>query len=67
MSNKEKTMYVESRTSKNGKPYVALVCDFGYRKAIVSLDASLIAEISGKSFADIYALQDGEVITVARF
>ena len=48
-------IYVEKRTSKKtGNPYVALTIDLGYRKAVLSYDYNLCAEVLKISVAQMY-------------
>lgn len=46
--------YVQSvRSQKTGNLYTALFCNLGYRTAIVSLDKTLIAELTSLPIQDI--------------
>ena len=48
-------LYVEQKTSKKtGNPYVALILDLGYRKAMLSYDYNLCAEVLKMSVAQMY-------------
>ena len=47
-------IYVEKRTSKKTGPYVAMVIDFGYRKAVLSFDYNLCAEALNMTVAQMY-------------
>lgn len=48
-------IYVEKRTSKKtGNTYVALIMDLGYRKAMLSYDYNLCAEVLKMSVAEMY-------------
>lgn len=48
-------IYVEKRLSKkNGNPYVALTIDLGYRKAMLSYDYNLCAEVLKMSVSQMY-------------
>lgn len=64
MSKESKKIYVECRKAKSGKTYLALMCDFGYRQAIVTMDTSFISEFTGVSFAQLHALGEGGIIEV---
>lgn len=46
---------VTLNTAKNGKKYIALVCNLGYTKKYISFNVSDIAELLGCSVADLYA------------
>lgn len=47
-------IYIEVFISKkSGKKCAALIYDFGYRKAFLSFDSNLIAEILGISVRDL--------------
>lgn len=63
---KEKNMFyiIKKVSMKTGKPYVALMADLGYRQAIVSCDRLLIMEISGKSGAELEALEKDVIVGV---
>lgn len=48
-------IYVELKTSKKtGNPYVALCLDLGYRKAMISYDYNLCAEVLKMSVGQMY-------------
>lgn len=48
-------LYVEQKTSKKtGNFYVALILDLGYRKAMLSYDFNLCAEVLKMSVAQMY-------------
>lgn len=64
MGKGNKRIYVECRKAKSGKTYLALMCDFGYRQAIITMDTSFISEITGVSFAELHALGEGGQIEV---
>lgn len=59
-------IYVERRLSKkNGNPYVALSVDLGYRKAMVSYDYNLCAEVLKMSVQQMYEeLNRNQIIEV---
>lgn len=48
------TVEVQKKKNKNGNEYVALVVDLGYRKAVLTFDRSLIAELYGMSIRELY-------------
>lgn len=54
-------LYIEKRKSKAGNSYLALVCDLGYAKKVISVKATDIAELIGKSVVELYqAVDKGE-------
>lgn len=55
------SMYVAINNGKNGK-YAVLMMDLGYRKAFVSFDRNLCAELAGITLMDLYAKEIGTVI-----
>lgn len=42
------------KTAKNGNNYIALVCDLGYTKKVISFNSNDIAELLGVSVAELY-------------
>lgn len=48
-----------SISKKSGNQYAALVADLGYRKAYLSFDTNLIAEILNCSVRDVFDLDIG--------
>lgn len=61
MITKKLDVIVKTEKSKDGKPYVALKVDLGYRKATLSVDRSLIAEILGISVKELIEEMGKEV------
>lgn len=45
---------VQKNKSKEGKEYIAMNVDLGYRKAVITFDKYLIAEICGISVKELY-------------
>ena len=64
-----KNIYVVKKISrKEGKPefpYIQMYVDLGYRKAVLSLDANVIAEVSETAVACLYDLNENEPTKVA--
>lgn len=58
---------VKEISKKSGKPYTALQLDLGYRKVAISFDIVVISEVSGLSFQEIYALENGARILVGNY
>lgn len=58
---------VKSVSKKSGKEYTALQLDLGYRQVLVSFDLVVISEVSGMSFQDIYALENGSRVLVGDY
>lgn len=50
---------------KNGKSYIALICDVGYREVYLTFDRFAIADITGYSNEQFYGLKDGDKILIA--
>lgn len=58
---------VKNVSKKSGKEYTALQLDLGYRQVLVSFDLVVISEVSGLSFQDIYALENGARVLVGDY
>lgn len=56
---------VKNLGKKSQKEYLALAVDLGYRESIITFDTTLIAEITGLSFAEMHALKVGDKKLVA--
>lgn len=52
---------VQTEKSKTGNEYCALKVDLGYRKAVLSVDRNLIAEILGISIKELIEKMGKEV------
>ena len=59
-----KKLYVEKCKSKEGKEYIALKCDFGYRVALVNMDIDICSEMIEYPIAKLYALEIGKPVPV---
>lgn len=53
-------LFVEKRKSKSGNSYIALVCDLGYSKKIISVNTSDIAELIGVSVVELIKSVEGD-------
>ena len=61
----KKEIYYEKRKStKSDKEYIALYVDVGYRQLALTMDNAVIVELSGKTFAEINAIQLGEKVVI---
>lgn len=59
-------IYVEKKTSKNGNSYISMYADIGYKKLMISYDASDIAEILDVKVSELYNLSNDNPIEVAK-
>lgn len=58
-------LYAERKQSKKGDTsYVALYVDFGYRKAILSMETAIIAELADKTMKQINELPVGSPLII---
>lgn len=62
---KMKLKIVKNKGKKSGKEYLAMVVDLGYRETILTFDSTVIAEMSGMSFADLHAIALGDAVVFA--
>lgn len=58
---------VKNMSKKSGKEYTALALDLGYRQVLISFDLVVISEVSGLSFSEIYALENGSKVLVGDY
>lgn len=58
---------VRELSKKSGKEFIALVVDLGYRKVPVVFDYPSIAEISGLSYQELYAMKLHDTIYVGDY
>ncbi len=54
MIEKNLKVTVQKEKSKEGREYIVMLADLGYRKAAVTFDRSLIAELLGMSVKELY-------------
>lgn len=54
MIEKNLKVTVQKQKNKEGKEYIVMVADLGYRKAAITFDRSLIAELLGMSIKELY-------------
>lgn len=54
MIEKNLKVTVQKRKNKEDNEYVAMIVDLGYRKAILTVDRGLIAEVCGISIKELY-------------
>lgn len=54
MIEKNLKVTVQKKQNKEGKEYVVMQVDLGYRKAAITFDKSLIAELLGMSIKELY-------------
>ena len=60
--NNKKLIVKKDIGKTSGKPYVALVIDFGYRREFLPKNDHLCAELLGLSLPDLFALENGEYV-----
>ena len=62
----KKELFIEKCQSKKDstKTYVVLKCNTGFRDIVLSFDNAIIAEISYRTFEDLYNMQVGEKYVV---
>lgn len=53
-------LYIEKRKSKTGNSYIALICDLGYTKKVISVNTSDIAELISVSVVELIKALEGE-------
>lgn len=58
---------VKNLSKKTNKEYIALVVDLSYRVLPISFDNLVIAEVSGLSFSELYALKVGDKVQVGEY